>query len=110
MWRKRNKQDSNKTRKIIVTPPRANSPVTRANSPVTEKKSMAAPSKISRRCCVARVVILAAPALLFLRVAYHSECFTAHHTPLIRKKLPGSAWPLKFPMMTHGHLQHQGTL
>lgn len=70
------------------------------NSPIIENDKMTAPSMISMRRCVARDASLPAPALLFLRVAYKKVCFTAHHRPVIRKKLPGNAWPLKLPMIS----------
>lgn len=77
------------------------------NLPTTEKKSIMALSMISRRRCRALLASRLEPMFLFLRVAYQSECFPVHQIPDTRKRLPGSAWPLKLPMIqpTHGAQQ-----
>lgn len=69
------------------------------DAPTTEKKSTTALSMISRRRCKALLARRLEPMFLFLRVAYHSEYFPVHQIPKTRKKLPGSAWPLKLPMI-----------
>lgn len=65
-----------------------------------EKKTTTEFSMISRRRCEALLASRVEPIFLFLRVAYQRECFVVHQIPATRKKLPGSAWPLKLPM-TH---------
>lgn len=69
-------------------------------SPKKEKKSMTEFSMISRRRWEALLASRVEPMFLFLRVACQSEYFPDHQIPATRKKLPGSAWPLKLPM-TH---------
>lgn len=73
----------------------------RALSPKTEKKRTMELSMISRRRCEALLDSRVEPMFLFRRVACHSEYLPVHQMPATRKKLPGSAWPLKLPM-THG--------
>lgn len=68
------------------------------NLPTKEKKTTTELSIISSRRCKVRLASRLEPGFLFLRVTCQSECFPVHQSPATRKKLPGSAWPLKLPM------------
>lgn len=68
------------------------------NLPTREKKTTTELSIISSRCCKPLLASRLEPMFLFLRVTCQSECFPVHQSPATRKKLPGSAWPLKLPM------------
>lgn len=68
------------------------------NLPTKEKKTTMELSMSSSRRCEALLATRPEPRFLFLRVTCQSECFPVHQSPATRKKLPGSAWPLKLPM------------
>lgn len=68
------------------------------NLPTSEKKTTTELSIISSRRCKTLLASRLEPMFLFLRVTCQRECFPVHQSPATRKKLPGSAWPLKLPM------------